>query len=443
MKLTPLSDDPPRWTSGPRGDRPEGRAGERLRAAKALDPRELSATYAREQVRWWRVRWTRRSVAWAAAWALFGITLTAGAVTTGWLPQWRSPASVNSPDEVLEVPAGSTLHMGRRGRWRGTLVGPGGASVASGDADIIRLSSGTLVLAADGAPVAVWAGARHVRLPAGTSARVEMGEQQAPRVQMLARQASGEALASSGTPPPPIAPAMQAPAERTTPAADLAASKLAAQRSPRTPAVQPSRVPPRTAVEAPAVQSPANEPSTFVPALPPVIPGADLPSAAATETAALEAAVTVLRRRADPRGALRLLDQAEARFPRADLQTEWATLRAEALLELGDTKRALRALDALPPGAPAFNRRLHVARGELRAGQNRCAEAITDFQSVLSAVPHDDEDERALRGRAVCLFAAGGLNAARSDLDVYVRVFPQQPFALQARALLRQSDGAL
>jgi hypothetical protein len=57
----------------------------------------------------------------------------------------------------------------------------------------------------------------------------------------------------------------------------------------------------------------------------------------------------------------------------------------------------------------------------------------------LSPAPHDDEDERALRGRATCLLNAEGLDAARSDLDLYVRVFPEQPFARSARALLRKS----
>ena len=58
------------------------------------------------------------------------------------------------------------------------------------------------------------------------------------------------------------------------------------------------------------MQAPAKEPSTLEPASRPGIPAGGFLSAAATETAALEAAVTALRRRADARGALRLLDQA-------------------------------------------------------------------------------------------------------------------------------------
>ena len=204
------------------------------------------------------------------------------------------------------------------------------------------------------------------------------------------------------------------------------------QRLPRAVTAQQSGAPPPATAEAAAT-----EPSSFAPASPPTA------SAAAPETAALEAVVTALRRQADPRGALRLLDQAKARFPRGGLETEWATLRAEALLELGDKQEALRVLDSLPTGAAAFNRRLRVARGELRANQNRCAEAITDFQRVLSPEPHDDEDARALRGRAVCRVSVDGLDAARADLDLYVRAFPERPFAQQARDLLRKSDGAL
>ena len=358
MKVTPLLDDPPRWTSAPRGDRLEARAGEQLRAAKALDPRELSAAYARRRVGWRTVRWARRSLALAAAWLLFGMTLTAGAVT-----------------------------------------------------------------------VAVWTGA--VRLATHAPARVEMREAREPRVRSLGAQVSAEAQPLPAAPAPPIESPADVPPKATAPA-EVVARTPTPQRLPRAVTAQQSGAPPPATAEAAAT-----EPSSFAPASPPTA------SAAAPETAALEAVVTALRRQADPRGALRLLDQAKARFPRGGLETEWATLRAEALLELGDKQEALRVLDSLPTGAAAFNRRLRVARGELRADQNRCAEAITDFQRVLSPEPHDDEDARALRGRAVCRVSVDGLDAARADLDLYVRAFPERPFAQQARDLLRKSDGAL
>src|SRR5206468_1278364 len=153
LKVSPLSDDPPRWTASRPGDGPEARAGERLRAAMSVAPQALSMSYARRKMGRSTVRWTRRSVAWAAAWVLFGMTLTAGAVTTGWWPRWRSAGWLRGPDQQLEVPAGSTLHVGRRGRWRGTLTGPAGVSIAAGDADVIHLSSGTLVLSAEAASV--------------------------------------------------------------------------------------------------------------------------------------------------------------------------------------------------------------------------------------------------------------------------------------------------
>lgn len=362
MKVSPLSDDPSRWTSDARGDRPEARAGERLRAAKALEPRELSAVYARRRLQRRTARWARRSLAWAAAWLLFGVTLTAGAVT-----------------------------------------------------------------------VAVWTGA--VRLAPGARARVEPREAHGPRVRSLGAEVGGEVPALPAVSAPPVESPTEATASAAAPATVVASRP--APRHARAALVQPSADPLPPSVEPAAQPTPTTEPSTFAPVLSPVA------SATATETAALESVVTALRRHADPRGALRLLDQATARFPRGHLQTEWATLRAEALLDLGDKKEALRVLDALPTEAAAFNRRLRVARGELRADQNRCAEAITDFQRVLSSEPRDDEDERALRGRAVCRANVGGLDAARSDLDLYVRLFPERPFAHQARSLLGKTEGSL
>ena len=399
MKFPPLSDDPPRWTSDARGEPPEGRAGERLRAAKALDPRAISAAFERRRAVPKRRPWRRRSLAWAAAWLLFGMTLTAGAVTAGWWPI-RRPTSLRAPDHELEVPAKSALRVGRRGRWRGTLVGPGVASVAAGDADVIRLSSGSLVVAAEAASVAVWAGPRRVYLAAGASARIEMGEAQEPRVQSLGGQVSDEAHVLPLAPTPPVERRIE-PAPPTRVPATVVVPAPTPRRPPRDLMVRPSETLPVPVFEAPDVPDPATEPSTFAPA-PSVAVEADRSAGAATETAALEAAVTALRRQADPRGALQLLDQAEARFPGGDLRVERATLRAEALLALGDKKRALRVLDGLPTGAAAFNRRLRVARGELRADQDRCAEAMADFQDVLTPALHDDEDERALRGRAVC-----------------------------------------
>jgi hypothetical protein len=291
-----------------------------------------------------------------------------------------------------------------------------------------------MTLTAGAVTVAVWTGT--VRLATREPTRVEMREARGPRVRSLGAQVSADVQTLPAAPGPLVEPPADVPPKATAPA-EVVARTPTPQRVLRAVTAQPPGAPPPATAEAAAT-----EPSTFAaPASPPAA------SAAAPETAALEAVVTELRRQADPRGALRLLDQAKARFPRGGLQTEWATLRAEALLELGDKQEALRVLDSLPTGAAAFNRRLLVARGELRADQNRCAEAITDFQRILSPEPHDDEDARALRGRAVCRVSVDGLDAARADLDLYVRAFPERPFAQQARELLRkshgESDGAL
>ena len=125
--------------------------------------------------------------------------------------------------------------------------------------------------------------------------------------------------------------------------------------------------------------------------------------AAREEISALRAALQRLRRGNDPASALRLLDQYDRRFPRGLLRQEVMVTRVEALLAVGRSDDALRALESLPNSMVTRSRPLLVARGELRAARGRCGEALVDFLLVESSSGGDELDRRAERGRAVCL----------------------------------------
>jgi hypothetical protein len=402
---------------------------------------------------------------------------------------------VTPSDSRLDVPAGSNLRVLRHRRWRVALQGPAVVSLPSAEADIIRLDTGTLVLEAGESPVAVLAGSQEVRLSPGASARIEMRDAhnlpgQRPIVQSLGgqvsdgqrafplattdEQAAARSLLDDGqrvVPPPPTsrsalpgvspaptaAPALgplsfvTADADKT-PRRRVLGPALAAREAPppsaplaapSSPVATPFPETPGPSEPAPLAKALATEPSAFALGPRPADSSGQRQSAGAAETTALEVAVTALRQHGNPRVALRLLDEANARFPHGSLHIESATLRAEALVALGDKAQALRTLDALSPKTTAFNRRLRVARGELRADQGHCLEAIDDFDHVLAQTPRDDEDERALRGRSVCLIALRATSAARSDLELYARQFPNKDFARQAQTLLQELNGKL
>ncbi|MBK6689222.1 MAG: hypothetical protein IPG45_32445 [Deltaproteobacteria bacterium] len=81
---------------------------------------------------------------------------------------------------------------------------------------------------------------------------------------------------------------------------------------------------------------------------------------------------------------------------------EWQTLEGEdlpaaiqAIVDRRDPNALLAALDPLP----LDGRALLLARAELRAADDRCDEAIGDFDQVLRTAP---QEPRALAGRAAC-----------------------------------------
>lgn len=155
-----------------------------------------------------------------------------------------------------------------------------------------------------------------------------------------------------------------------------------------------------------------------------------------SEAAALAAALTALRRQRDADAALVLVEQSLARHPDGALVPEMVAVRVEALLARGDAAQALAALDVLPTARVPLDRRLRVLRGELRANAGRCDEASVDFTATLRAVPTDAVDERSLHGRASCDAVAHDEATLRADLELYVRQFPDRPFAQEARRRL-------
>jgi hypothetical protein len=134
--------------------------------------------------------------------------------------------------------------------------------------------------------------------------------------------------------------------------------------------------------------------------------------------------------------ALALLERDLARHPDGPLVSEVVAVQIEAWLARGEDAKALETLDGLPRSRVPLDRRLRALRGELRAKAGRCGEATADFSETLRAPPSDAVDERVLRGRAACAALAHDEAALRADLDLYVRRFPERPFAGEARRRL-------
>ena len=138
-------------------------------------------------------------------------------------------------------------------------------------------------------------------------------------------------------------------------------------------------------------------------------------SAASDETSQVRRALAELRGAKDAAAALRALDEYQRRFPAGQLSEEARLIRIEALLSLGQSAEALQSLETLPASSLERSRRLRVARGELRAAQGRCDEALQDFAAILTLATTTDDDvrHRAQRGRDACAAAAPKPRGAR------------------------------
>ncbi len=160
----------------------------------------------------------------------------------------------------------------------------------------------------------------------------------------------------------------------------------------------------------------------------------------AEEARLLGLALQQLHRDHDARASLKTLDEHAARFSGTTLKPEADLTRVEALLALDRRGDALVVLDGMWLTATSRGRSLAVVRGELRAGAQRCPEAIPDFSQVLDVSPADTLAEKALHGRIACLISIGENGAARADAQTYLERFPSGRFASEVRRVLTSAD---
>jgi hypothetical protein len=194
------------------------------------------------------------------------------------------------------------------------------------------------------------------------------------------------------------------------------------------------------AIVEPAVEnSPTLAPSPAIESPPP-------PSAIAAEQALLGRAMKALRTSHDPEGALVLLTEHARGFPEGAMASEASTLRVEALLGLGRNSEALSVLEALPLATSPHREEQFALRGELRAAAGRWREAKADFDESLrghlpaASTRVRSAQERALWGRAAARSRLGDEGSARTDLSLYLGVFPAGRFAQEAAALLDATE---
>jgi hypothetical protein len=159
------------------------------------------------------------------------------------------------------------------------------------------------------------------------------------------------------------------------------------------------------------------------------------PSSIALESEALQRALAKLRRDHDPRAALALLDDYQARFPHGLLSVEAAAARVDALLLMGRRSEALALLADLPLDRVGRANELRLVRAELYAERD-CARALADFESVLASPVSADLAERALYGRAGCRMRSADVAGGRDDLRAYLKQYPSGRFAAEVRARL-------
>jgi len=157
------------------------------------------------------------------------------------------------------------------------------------------------------------------------------------------------------------------------------------------------------------------------------------------EIAAIDRAMTLLRRDHNAEVALSALDAYLARYPNGVLNREARFGRVDALLMLRRSDDALRALESVPLDSHRRSTELQVIRGELRS-QGNCAGAIADFGQALGHSPDAALLERILYGRAACLAKTGDSVGAASDLQRYLERFPQAPHAAWARRWLADHE---
>jgi hypothetical protein len=302
---------------------------------------------------------TRRLVVAGAVAAALLLVMGGVALSRVWLGRRESPAAT-----VISVPAGATTRVDRRGRFRLSLRGPGAVEIP-GEGDSLRLEQGNLQVESQSRAVTVETTGRQVEISPSSTVTLDVPGPGKLEIST----AAGAEPRIDGRAAPHVAPVVPAPVVAPAPAA-----------------VMRPEIPP---VEAPRPHSAAS----IAVAAPPV----------ATEVGQLHDAIERLRTQGDPSGALRRLDDHDRRFPRGLLHDEAAAMRVEALLALGRSAEALDRLEAIPQDLVDRSPRLLVARGELRASQGRCRDALVDFDRLLAHSGPGEIVRRATRGRAACL----------------------------------------
>jgi len=352
--------------------------------------------------------------------ALFPV-LALGAVgaSRGW---WTR--TVPAADTSVVVPAGATAKIGRRGHFRVSLQGPAAIDVP-GDGAPIHLEAGRAEITNEGptAAVAVETAGHRIEIEPASTVAVEAP---GPAGKLRLTAVTGHRPRVDGVPQTEPAHAAEpgptgapGPQRVVAPIGSIAATGPAITNAaaPAPPAVEP-RARPHTANAAPHANAPAvaNSSSESGPSLAATPPEANAPVPAARtasdEVALVRDALERLRGEKDAAAALRLLDEYDRRFPHGLLRDEAAVTRIEALLALGRDSEALQRLEALAPALLDRSPRLRVTRGELRAAQGRCPDALVDFAVVAASQPAGELARRIERERAACNSAAPGHTGA-------------------------------
>jgi TolA-binding protein len=140
-----------------------------------------------------------------------------------------------------------------------------------------------------------------------------------------------------------------------------------------------------------------------------------------------------------PQEAIDALDDYRRRFPDGALALEASLSALEARLALGQDEAALREMDAFLARWPASERAAEVRwlRASLLAGKGDCAGVLADLQALAAQGPRADDASFVL---ASCIRRGGNVEAARAQLEDYLRRFPQGRHAAEAaRALGREA----
>jgi tetratricopeptide (TPR) repeat protein len=204
--------------------------------------------------------------------------------------------------------------------------------------------------------------------------------------------------------------------------------KIAAVQQSYQPAVTPPAAPEKPAAPA-SLDHPA--PSVDDPSDDRPVPSE---SALAEESKLIADATQKLNHGGDAAGALAVLDRYRSRFPDGKLAAAALVQRVKALRALSRGAEAMALLDR----SEGLDNQLRLLRGELRAENGRCDDALSDFDATLDSPKSGGFEERALYGRASCRSRTGHPDDARRDLERLIERFPSGKLAAEARRALAE-----